>query len=233
MKTIDADTFPLYGRSAPFWIALRGVLAALNVKTADAAQAEEELRAVATMDDVLEGNPPAKRISRGTVWTAESVQPIRDSLVDALTALEAHKNFALGSPLEAEEVGKVIDLAKTWVARAEDALHRAKDAQQAGGTGFTPHTERAEAERSDGPLSTAMYPGSHDHDPAGDRPVVDHALTSRGSSLFASARKHTQDYAAGLKKGRETTAPTAPARVRTAADYAANLAAGRAAKRGS
>jgi hypothetical protein len=211
-----------------------------------------------TRDDVLTGNTdPQKRISRGTIWTAEGVQPIRDSLIDALTALEGHKNFALGVPLEAEEIGKVIDLAKRWVARAQDALRAAKDQEPREGldpealiaTSFSPHTQRTELERyrrpGDPPITKGIYPGAEDEERACDLPPepggrLDGKPTRDGRAMSA-VRPYlpgtnrgitTQQYADNLREGRKpmgTHDQAAPvARARvTAAEFAALHAAKR------
>jgi hypothetical protein len=200
-------------------------------------KASNAARSSRTRDDVLEGNDPAKRISRGTVWTAESVQPIRDSLVDGIAALEAHKNFVLGVPLEAEEIGEVIDLAKTWVASAEDALARAaNDAEQA--THGVPGTEPSDL------VATVFAPGTQAAELAryrkpGDSPPMKGVNPTQDGRAMTRIRNYlpgsnrgisTADYAENLKKGREAQSVTAPVKVTTAADYSRNLAAGRATK---
>jgi hypothetical protein len=204
-----------------------------------------------TRDETLTPQTSGQTISRGTYWDGTGVNAKLDAKVGPIRDFVS--GFIPNNIVHAVDPGVVIDLGRTYTPRLQDeeareAMTRALDEAEEewrndersarAATTFRPGTQRAEAERyrqrSDGALSSAMYPrptdAPHNHGPAADLPVTDAA---RGLALFAAARSHTQDYAAALKKGRETAAPTAPAKVKTAADYAANLAAGRAAKRGS
>src|SRR5215469_3588524 len=80
IQTIDADRFPIIPR-------------------------RQRVR-----DDVLEGNDPKKRCSRGLIYVGGQLYPIHDAGPDDVEALEAGKNFVLGEPVEAEDVAE-------WLAR--------------------------------------------------------------------------------------------------------------------
>ena len=146
--------------------------------------------------------------------------------------------FAAGRVLHANELDGVISLARTYTGELEALRDKAADAElRTGARGATDTGERPSGlpgmrpenlvARTFGPAETQL----DNADPAGDLPPHERtkdAMTTR-SLLFGSGR--TQDYAAGLKKGREPQSVTAPAKVATAADYSRNLAAGRAARR--
>jgi hypothetical protein len=143
-------------------------------------------RRMRACDDINEGNPPRKAYSMGLQYAAESIEPVRDRLADAVTELEAHKNYVAGVPLEAEDIAKlraaldlaeeVINLARTYKSGAEDALKRARDAEQAPpppklslGETFTPGVETSELEGcrrpGDPPQTPGVWPAAQDDAP--------------------------------------------------------------------
>ena len=208
-----------------------------------------------TRDEILEPMTSGQTISRGTIWTGSGVNAQLDAKVAGIRDFVS--GFIPGNVVGPEDPGTVISLGRVYLPRLQDeeareAMTRALDEaeeewrrdkrsqdQSAPATTFRPGTEASEVDkywrRSDGERSTRMYPGTdapHDHGPAGDLQVIDAA---HGSTLRAASLKRTQDYAAGLKKGREAQSVTAAkattaAKVTPAADYAANLKAGRAKK---
>jgi hypothetical protein len=241
---------------AMFWLALRASLSALNIRTADADQVERELRGVAAMrgsrtrDDVLTGNDPVpKTIGLGRIWTA-TAEELRDAATSPVAELQSGKNFVLAEVVEPEDVedyvaanGKPpIDLGVTYQALAADSrARRARDAEAprvSMGRQFGPHTQAAERDKNwepgDGPRMAGINPGAEDD--ACDVPP--HMKGTKdaargGSSLFARARQHVQDYAAGLAPKRaamaaQVAAAAAPGARCTAAEFAAARANKRA-----
>jgi hypothetical protein len=214
IRTRDADSFPVFGRGrrthSPsshdrgFWLALRGALSALNIRTADAEQVEKELRGVArTHDDIATGNDPSpKRIGFVVRWTG-TAEELRDAVNDPVEPLQSSKNLVLGEVLGPEDVEDYtaangrppIDLGMTYEALSQDArAWRARDVEAAAA---------AEAE------AAAHLRG----------PTRDGRRPMGGSALFAAAARHSVDSVARLVKGRaELTAkaqaaPVAKARV--------------------
>jgi hypothetical protein len=193
-----------------------------------------------TVDDTLTGNDPQKRIALGTVWTAESLEPLRDYLTSAIEALEAHRNFVPDVPVGAQDIaklGEVINLAHTYQALATDALRRAKDAGVEGtspddlivarGAG-TPATQLSELQSSrkpsDSPVMRSAYPadaaerpGENEHEagpcfPSRSEDSARRPMLRNGSQVLGSNRGiSTADYAANLKKERAALAAQAQA----------------------
>ena len=161
-----------------------------------------------TRDETLTPMTSGQTISLGTRWDGtgvnskldEKVGPIRDFV----------RGFIPDNVVGAEDPGTVIRLGRVYLPRVEgeetrEALTRALDEAE---------EEWRKDRRSQGQGVEGTSP-----------PTTDSA-TRR--TLFGAAR--TRDYAASLRRGREAQSVTAPGKVRTAGDYAANLAAGRAAK---
>src|SRR5579863_808272 len=74
------------------------------IQTSDSATfgRERRERSSRTRDDVLEGNPPQKRISLGRLWTATS-EELRDFVTDPVKPLLRGKNYVLGEVVGAED----------------------------------------------------------------------------------------------------------------------------------
>jgi hypothetical protein len=146
--------------------------------------------------------------------------------------------------LRALDPGTKINLAKVYLPGVEDeekrkGLELALDEAEKEWKADPRCGDAARARAKDAPLlpptnlvakTFGAAPGSADT--ASDLPPHERtkdAMTTR-SLLFGSAR--TADFAAGLAKARAAAqGVTAPAKVATVADYARNLAAGRAARR--
>ena len=219
IPTRDAATFRSRGPSVPLF--------GPNDSVRNATRRERGW----TRDEINTPMTSGKTINRGTYWDGTGVNAKLDEKVAEIRDFVS--GFIPGNIVGPEDPGTMISLGRVYLPRvaddeAREALARAmdeaeqewrKDRRSQDQTTFRPGTQQAEAERyrqrSDGPLSTAMYP-----------PTTDSA-TRR--TLFGAER--TRDYAASLRKGREAQTVTAPTKVRTAGDYAANLTAGRAAKR--
>jgi hypothetical protein len=175
------------------------------------ALSDSATRGSRTGDSILTGNDPSpKRIALGTVWTPESLESLRDNLVDAIAELQSQKNFVLGEVLEPQDIedlgktldlaGSVINLAHTYKALATDAAGRAraKDAPLLPPTNLVAKTF--------GPA-----PGSADT--ASDLPP--HERTKDGRSIFGKGMPAAA-YQENLRKHRATQdqdAPVAKARV--------------------
>ena len=173
------------------------------------------MRTSRTRDDLLTGPEPVTRISLGKTWTGvnEDDEPLV-AQANYLTQVLGEGCFAAGQVLHAESLENAISLAKVYTAGLEGVQDKLRNRDS---------MSRARAKDNGRPSG---LPGTTPADLIA-HPSSEKTKDSR-SALFGSAR--TQDYAATLRKGRETQASTAPARVNTARDYAANLAAGRAKK---
>jgi hypothetical protein len=172
-----------------------------------------------TRDEILSGPEPVTRISLGSkVWIGNDGDPLVGE-ANYITSVLADGCFAAGRVLGTESLEDVISLGKVWLGQLEVIQSKLQNADS---------SYRARAGKDQAP--PAQLPGTKPADLVATTftPATDARTKDSRSTLFGSAR--TQEYAAGLKKARETQAPTAPTRVNTARDYAANLAALRPAK---
>jgi hypothetical protein len=169
----------------------------------------------------LEGNDPRKRISRGLLNTPESIEPIRDSLADAVEALDPSKNLTAGVFHQAQDIGElkkalgladeVIALGHTYKALATDALTRTRAARDQ--SKFTPHTQLSELERthlpSDSPIMRSIYPAAGAKDQAGRACDLPPEPGSFGKSTKDAVRRsmgHLRSYLPGTNRGITTQA---------------------------
>jgi hypothetical protein len=168
-----------------------------------------------TRDEILTSINSGKTIGLGTVWDGTGV----NSKLDAATAVvrDIVNGLASGRVLHAEDPGVVISLGRTYEALAKDESMR-----KALGTALDTAEELWKQDKR----ST-----DEAHDLPPNNGTTDSSRVRRNYLPGSAKGISTTDYAAGLKKGREAQAVTAPAKVRAAsasADYAAILAAGRA-----
>lgn len=178
-------------------------------------------RRTRTKDELLESLNSGKTIGLGTVWTGAGVNPELDEKVAPVRAFVA--GFIPGNVVGAEDPGTVIDLAKVWLPRVEDEEKR---------KGLELALDEAEEEwkkdkRSSADTACDEPPSSEKTKDARSRPIMGNRLLPGVRAAFHD-RTRTADYAKKLDEGRKDSTPAAPARVKTAADYAATLAAGRA-----
>jgi len=224
------------GISNNFWIALRGALGGLRVKTADAEQLERELRAVAEM-------PP-----RGTDFTPFQEELTRSNMVGNISYPAAVQRYTLGRKVWAkdesdplmQEANRAVGDAMRKIARMRDeeeeftaeslasllsdwkvSCARLEVALAKLQTGDAMRTNARRGKDQGSTADARSRPTAGQPIQTGARPLV-----GLRSSLFDASR--TRAYQQSLMKGREaTTDQVAPAKVVTAADYAATLAAGR------
>jgi hypothetical protein len=168
----------------------------------------------------LEGNDPQKRISRGLLNTAESIEPIRDSLADAVEALDPSKNLTAGVFHQAQDIGElkkalgladeVIALGHTYKALATDALTRTRAARDQ--SKFTPHTQLSELERthlpSDSPIMRSIYPaaGAKDQGAACDVPPEPGSFGKSTKDAVRRSMGRLRSYLPGTNRGITTQA---------------------------
>lgn len=193
-----------------------------------------------TTDEILESMNTGKLTARGTVWEGGKY-PKLDEALDPVRAFV--RGFVGGNVVNAEDPTTVLNLGRTYLPRVTGAEERkaTEEAIEKATKAWREHS--ATEERKSGPLLPGWDPsnllgttftpggegkGARDHDPACDKPIVAGTTDSRGADLrrmFSTAPSVA--YAERLRQGRATMDGVAPAKVRTSADYAANLAAGR------
>jgi hypothetical protein len=182
-------------------------------------RADDAIR-LPTRDEILTSVNSGKTIGLGTVWDGTGVNP----KLDAATAVvrDIVNGLASGRVLHAEDPGVVISLGRTYEGLAKDESMR-----QALGSALDQAETLWKADKRSTDEAHDVLPTEKTKDARSTPRAGTRLLSGVRAAMFDASR--TRDYAAGLAKGREAQAAvTAPAKVTSAQDYAATLAAGRA-----